>query len=147
VIDKMSQIGWVEQITIVGKTIGDKGCNDFKIGSIENIKKVKINDLRDKTSLNDLFYLVDKCGLLVTNDSGPMHISGAYNSDLIVLNSLKDPAYILPYHDSTTSFKCCEQKKLIADDFDISMFNPCRCDRPVLKDNILNYAPNIVEFC
>ena len=47
--------------------------------------KVPVLDLTGKTTLLELAYLLKRCHLLITNDTGPMHIAGAVGTKTIVL--------------------------------------------------------------
>lgn len=50
-----------------------------------------------QTSLPQLVALLRRCDLLVTNDSGPMHIAAALGKPLVALFGPTDPAQVGPY--------------------------------------------------
>jgi ADP-heptose:LPS heptosyltransferase len=54
-------------------------------------------DLSGKLSLNDLAYIISRLDLLVTNDSGPMHIGAATQTPLVALFGPEDPKLMGPY--------------------------------------------------
>ena len=45
----------------------------------------QVLDVTEATRLSDLVALIQKCDLLITNDSGPMHIGAAVNTPLVAL--------------------------------------------------------------
>lgn len=54
-------------------------------------------DLRNKLSLGELFANVRDAAALVTNDSAPVHIAGAFDKPLIVITTVRKPEFILPH--------------------------------------------------
>ncbi len=54
-------------------------------------------DLAGVTSLRELVCLIKDCDLLVTNDSGPMHIGAAFNVPLVALFGSTDDRVTGPY--------------------------------------------------
>jgi heptosyltransferase-2 len=49
------------------------------------------------TSLRELACIIKDCDLLITNDSGPMHIAAAFDTPLIALFGSTDDAATGPY--------------------------------------------------
>jgi ADP-heptose:LPS heptosyltransferase len=56
-------------------------------------------DLRNMTTLEELIILISRCPLLITNDSSPIHIGGAFDNDIIAIPTVKDPEYLRPYRN------------------------------------------------
>jgi ADP-heptose:LPS heptosyltransferase len=56
-------------------------------------------NLAGKTSLESLMYVLEQVDLLITNDSGPMHIAAALKKPLVALFSGGYPAVFGPYGD------------------------------------------------
>lgn len=54
-------------------------------------------NLIDRTSLGVLFALIKKAPVLLSNDSAPVHIAGAFDNWIIVIPTCKHPDHILPY--------------------------------------------------
>jgi lipopolysaccharide heptosyltransferase II len=50
-----------------------------------------------RTSLSELTELLRRCAVLVTNDSGPMHIAAAIGTPIVALFGATDPALTGPY--------------------------------------------------
>lgn len=97
------------KVGIIGKEVNDqhgyvpidsKGCIDF----------------RDKISLGGLIALISKARTLITNDSVPVHIAGAFDNNIILLPSCKHPDRILPYRNGTQYYKAVALFKKILDD-------------------------------
>ena len=69
-------------------------------GSIERIRSgmtfPSVN-LEGQTTLRDLAYLYSLSGLLITTDSGPMHIAAAMNTPTVALFGPTDPSRTGPY--------------------------------------------------
>lgn len=57
----------------------------------------KVIDLAGVTSLRELSCIIKDCTVLVTNDSGPMHIGAAFGTPLVALFGSTDPAVTGPY--------------------------------------------------
>jgi len=69
-------------------------------GSIERIRSmmtVPSINLEGQTTLRDLAYLYSLSGLLITTDSGPMHIAAAMNTPTVALFGPTDPSRTGPY--------------------------------------------------
>jgi len=69
-------------------------------GSIECIRSmmtVPSINLEGQTTLRDLAYLYSLSGLLITTDSGPMHIAAAMNTPTVALFGPTDPSRTGPY--------------------------------------------------
>ena len=69
---------------------------------IENIQKTMENrgntiNTAGKISLNQLFYLIGKCGLFIGNDAGPMHIAAAQGVKTLGLFGPNLPVRFGPY--------------------------------------------------
>ena len=71
--------------------------------SFELVKKIcvdlpeRVINLAGMTSLRELACLIKECDLLITNDSGPMHIAAALNVPLIALFGSTDETRTGPY--------------------------------------------------
>lgn len=62
-------------------------------------------DFRDKLSLGGLIYLLSQAPLLITNDSGPLHLAGAFKNHIVLIPSCKHPDYILPIRNGSTQYR------------------------------------------
>ncbi|MCK9519315.1 MAG: hypothetical protein M0R74_09895 [Dehalococcoidia bacterium] len=78
-------------------------------------------DFRDKISLKGLIALIAHAPLLITNDSVPVHIAGAFDNNIILIPSCKHPDRILPFRHGTQFYKAKALfKKIIDDDYTVT---------------------------
>jgi lipopolysaccharide heptosyltransferase II len=86
--------------------------------------------LAGKLSLDDLTYIISRLNLLITNDSGPMHIATAVKTPTVAIFGPEIPIHTSPY---TTK----GLYRIVQKDVDC---RPCiknSCERPVCLDFIL----------
>lgn len=77
-------------------------------------------DLRDLTSLGELFALISISNCLLTNDSSPLHIAGAFDNWIVTIPTCKHPDHILPFRNGTQYYKTkALYKRLLVDDYDL----------------------------
>ena len=119
---KTFPVAWWQEII---DTLDSKG---FRVGLIGNEVSeehgyVKVTcpphgiDLRDKTTIMEMAALIDHAPVLITNDSAPVFIAGAFDNYLIVIPTCKEGDLILPFRHENQSYKAiCLNKKLIRDD-------------------------------
>lgn len=108
--------GLSEKLTvgIIGKTI------DEKQGYQPVVCPENGYDFRDITSLGEMMALISLSKVLVTNDSSPIHIAGAFDNWIVTVPTCKHADHILPFRNGTQSYKTkalC--KKLLLDDLEI----------------------------
>jgi hypothetical protein len=74
-------------------------------------------DFRDKTTLPEMVALIDQAPVLISNDSAPIFIAGAFENYLIVIPSCKEGDLIIPFRHCEQSYKVASLgKKTITDD-------------------------------
>ncbi len=99
---------------LIGKTIDKKqGFQDIDCpdGGV---------DLRDITTLDELIALISITPCLLSNDSSPIHLAGAFDNWIVVIPTCKHPDHILPWRNGTQNYKTKSlYKKLIIDDLEI----------------------------
>jgi ADP-heptose:LPS heptosyltransferase len=111
IVNKLS-----EKLTVVliGKTI------DEKQGYLDIDVPTDGYDLRDLTTLGQMFALISLSRCLVTNDSSPIHIAGAFDNWIVTFPTCKHEDHILPYRNGTQSYKTKALRKgLLLDDLEI----------------------------
>lgn len=137
IINKLS-----EKLTVVliGKTVDDKqGYLPLELPK-DGI------DLRDLTSLGELFALVSLSKCLLTNDSSPLHIAGAFDNWIVTIPTCKHPDHILPYRNSTQYYKTkALYKTLLLDDLEIrhTEFNTDTIDLIPKGKTLYDYIPDV----
>jgi len=113
---------WQELITKISKKIPVCliGMNNEKTRGVCSLDLPSNSiDLVDRTSLGSLIAAVSKAPLLLSNDSAPVHIAGAFNNWIILIPSCKHPEHVLPYREGTVWYKAkALYKALTLDDVD-----------------------------
>lgn len=69
-------------IVLIGSK-GELGLNEELISKIRNRQKVL--NLSGKLNIEDLFFIMRKFSLFITNDTGPMHVAGAAGIPIVAL--------------------------------------------------------------
>lgn len=65
--------------------------------SIERQMTVQSVNLAGKLSISDLAYVISRLDLLITNDSGPMHMAAATRTPVVAIFGPEDPLLMGPY--------------------------------------------------
>jgi len=108
--------------------LGGPGEEDIA-GYIESKMKNDIVNLADKLTLNDLAYLISRFDLLITNDSGPMHIGAAVGTRLVAVFGPEDPVLMGPYSSP-------DLYRVVYKDVSCRPCNKKRCDQPVCLEMV-----------
>lgn len=139
IIDKLSK---KLTVVLVGKTIDDKqGYLPLEVPN-DGI------DLRDLTSLGELMALISLSKCLLTNDSSPLHIAGAFDNWIVTIPTCKHPDHILPYRNGTQYHKTkALYKKLLLDDLEIrhTEFKTDTIDTIPKGKTLYDYIPDVDE--
>lgn len=80
-----------------GHTVVVTGCADEMTLAGFFPKNDRCKLLFGQTTLDDLIGLVSFCRLLITNDTGPSHIAGAFTRPCIAITGFADPKIYHPY--------------------------------------------------
>lgn len=62
-------------------------------------------NLMNKTSLSQVWHLIEKSIAFVTMDSGLLHLAGTTDAEIIMLGSSINPEFRLPYRNNSQSYK------------------------------------------
>jgi ADP-heptose:LPS heptosyltransferase len=74
-------------------------------------------DFRDKTSIMGMVALIDQAPVLISNDSAPVFIGGAFDNYIILIPTCKEGDLIMPYRNGEQGYKnVMLGKKVIRDD-------------------------------
>lgn len=87
------------KVAIIGKNINeDQGLVDFELppGTC---------DLRNAHTLGGLIALISQAKMLITNDSVPLHLAGAFDNNIVVVPTCKHPDHILPMRSGSRYHK------------------------------------------
>ena len=135
VIEKLIKNG--EIVGVIGKHISDKQ------GFIEMELPEGAIDFRNLLSLDGLISLISIAKLVISNDSAPIHIAGAFDNNILLIATCRHPDFILPYRKNANKhYKAFAfAKKLTIDDWDLSPTRIFKESADIIKGNILDYIP------
>lgn len=94
-------------IVVFGKDYEEKvfdGSKIIKKCFVPNGKNV-IDFTNDGSSLSDLWHLINSAKMLVTSDSGPLHLAGTTDTWIIQLGSARNPEFSAPYRKGSQDYK------------------------------------------
>lgn len=76
-------------------------------------------DARNQLSIDELMALISLVPVLISNDSGPIHIAGAFDNWIGLIATCKDPSYVLPYRKGSNTYKAqaLEKYKVYEENF------------------------------
>jgi hypothetical protein len=95
------------------------GYNEKTRGTVPVVAGENVIDLRDQLTLGALMALLDKAHVLISNDSAPIHIAGAYDNWIILIPTCKHPDHVLPFRNGKQNYKTkAPYKRLTIDDAD-----------------------------
>jgi ADP-heptose:LPS heptosyltransferase len=92
--------------------------------------------------------LISLSKVLVTNDSSPLHIAGAFDNWIVVMPTCKHPDHILPFRNSSQYYKTSAMyKKLLLDDLEIrhTEFTTDTIDKIPTGKTLYDYLPEPEE--
>lgn len=105
---------------------------------IENKMRNGAIDLAGKLTLDELTYITSQFDLLVTNDSGPMHIAAAVKTPFVAIFGPEDPTLMGPYTSRNLY-------RIVFKDLDCRPCTKKNCSRPVCLDLIT--PEEVIEKC
>lgn len=89
VIDLLIDSGF--EVAVIGKNLP----GEYR-GIVKGLDTSNCLDLVDKLSLSELISAIACSAMLISNDSSPIHISGAFEKPTIMINSCKQKDFIWP---------------------------------------------------
>ena len=97
VCDELGRLNSDSKIILIGAP-SDSENSSFILEHSENGSLVS---LVGKTSMTELLVLIDACDVILTNDSGPMHIAAALDKRTIAMFGPTDPEKTGPFGDNS----------------------------------------------
>ncbi len=91
-------------IIAVGKTSSESGTYNTQKPTYDINIKNGLN-LMNKISLHQTWHIINKSTLVVTMDSGILHLAGMTNTAIIQLGSSIDPRFRAPYRNNRQDYK------------------------------------------
>jgi Glycosyltransferase family 9 (heptosyltransferase) len=111
------------RVAVVGNRVGDE------LGVVEFDRSRGI-DLVDRLTLAELIALVSEARVLVTNDSAPVQIAGAFDGWIGLLATGRHPEYVLPWRNGS---QCYRTKNLARAEMWADFFHkPSGSNKPLL---------------
>lgn len=125
------------QVVIIGKHISDEQ------GTVQVDIPDGVIDLRNLLSLGAMMALIDKAPILISNDSAPVHIAGAFDNHIILIPTCKHPDHVLPYRKGRRDYKAIAlHDKLTRDAYDHTPTQVHGQNIDRVKGDILEYLPD-----
>ncbi|MBJ7449025.1 MAG: lipopolysaccharide heptosyltransferase II [Parachlamydiales bacterium] len=87
---------------------GDKHTTPLSSSISEKLPHSRCLDLSGKTSIRQFIALMDQCHVILTNDSGPMHVAAALQKPMVALFGSTNDVATGPYSDATVIHKHVE---------------------------------------
>jgi ADP-heptose:LPS heptosyltransferase len=104
--------------------------------AVQGAMKHSVTSLAGKLTLNELAYAISRLDLMVTNDSGPMHIAAAVKTPVVAIFGPEDPVYTRPYTSP-------DKYRILHVHLSCGPCTGKKCERPlcmerVKQENVLN---------
>ena len=146
VIDGLVGIG--KRVCIIGKD--DRGDAPNYIVGARGTVDVKcpegVYDLRNLLDLGALGALLGVAKVLISNDSFPIHLAGAFNNWIILIPSCKHPDHVLPWRNESQYYKAMAlYKKLVIDEVESRPTQVYQTRADVDVEDWLQYLPETEE--
>ena len=138
----------IEGLQAEGRLVGVIGQQiDNDQGYVKDLNLPEgVIDFRDLLSLDGLIALIATSSIVISNDSAPIHIAGAFDNNILLIATCRHPDYILPYRKGSKTYKTFAfKKKLTIDDWDLSPTRIFKESADVVKGDILDYIPEPQE--
>lgn len=109
IIETLSQY---YRIAVIGKNVSTEH------GVLDVVCPANGVDLRDKLTLGQLLAMLQKTWCLLTNDSAPVHLAGAFDNHIVLVPTCKHPDHLLPWRKGSQDYQArAVYRKLLEDDF------------------------------
>lgn len=145
VIDGLSAMGL--EVGIIGRNLQKAGITPEVEHSFLPVQIPENGiDFRDKLSTLELAVLIKYAPALISNESAPIHIAGAFNNNIILIPTNKHPEHVLPYRHGSVWYKAAALYKNAA--FEDYQFRPSNAEAESiarLKKPIEYYLPDPQE--
>lgn len=148
---KTFPVEWWDEVIVLLKEAGKKvGVIGQQISEEQGYVDVDIPegvvDFRNLLSLDGLISLIATASTVISNDSAPIHIAGAFDTNIVLIATCRHPDYILPYRKGNKYHKAFAfARKLTIDEWDLSPTRIFKESADVIKGNILDYIPSPEE--
>ena len=145
VIDGLTETGF--RVGVIGRNLQKAGITPEAEHSFLPVQiPYGAIDFRDQLSTADLMGLIKVSPLLISNESAPIHIAGAFDNYIILIPTNKHPEHVLPYRNGSVWYKAAALYKHAA--FEDYQFRPSNAEAESiarLKKPITHYLPDPQE--
>ena len=141
---------WWQEVVDGLKKEGMKICligkNDLTRGVLPVIAREGMIDARDLLSLEELIALLSKAKILLSNDSAPVHLAGAFDNWIVLIPSCKHPDHIIPFRNGVQYQKAkALYKRLVLDDTPSAPTEVHGSSGRYINDDWSKYLPEVGE--
>ena len=123
------------------KVVFTGNSGDGRIKHIQSMMNFPSVNLEGQTTLKDLAYLYKLSVLLVTTDSGPMHIAAAMNAPTVALFGPTDPSRTGPYGKGHIVVR----KKMSCSPCFLKKCDTKRCMKEITVEEVFEAAMQVVN--
>ena len=92
-------------VVAIGKTSSELGFWGKTKKPLLDIKIKNGINLMDKTSLSQTWHIIDKADLIITLDSGILHLAGTTDTHILQIGSSINPKFRAPYRNGSQDYK------------------------------------------
>jgi len=108
----------VDGLQKAGFTVCLIGQDDATRGVVNVVAREGMYDTRNLLSLEGLIVLIEAAWMVVSNDSAPIHLAGAFDNEIVLIPTCKHPDHILPWRNGSQTYKASAlYKKLMSDEY------------------------------
>lgn len=106
--------GYADALVSAGYRVGIIGKRMNEEQGIVEIDMSRCIDFVDKLSLKETIALISQAPVLISNDSSPVHMAGAFDNWIGLIATCKNSEYILPYRNGSIFHKAAalEEEKM-----------------------------------
>lgn len=122
------------------------GFNDDTRGVLPVIVRDGVVDTRNLLTLDELIALISMSNIILSNDSAPIHIAGAFDINIVLIPTCKHPDHLLPWRCGSQYYKAnALYKKLTLDSCDCRPTTVHDTAAEFISGNILDYLPDPID--
>jgi len=137
VIDGLHENGL--KVCLIGQDEKTRGTIDVEV-------RKGMLDTRNLLSFGALIALISQAKVLISNDSAPIHIAGAFDNGIVLIPTCKHPDHILPYRYGNQSFRAVAlHKKLMCYEYESSPTTVYGSSAHYLPSSFYEYLPDVEE--
>lgn len=127
------------QVCLIGKEDDTRGTANVEV-------RDGMIDTRNLLDIGALFAIISMSKLVLSNDSAPIHIAGAFDTNIVLIPTCKHPDHLLPWRKGTQCYKTQSlYKRLTLDNCDSRPTCIHGSSAEFVVGNILDYIPDPIQ--